>query len=85
MLPQRSVKGFGEADDSGTKVTPETPFVLGSSTKSVTALATMQLVGSSPEVSVNSSKRQFAHRFMRTTSSSTRSPERCSLSSSMFK
>ena len=40
------LKGFGEADDSGRKVTPETPFLLGSSTKSITALATMQLVES---------------------------------------
>src|SRR3712207_1146046 len=38
------LKGFGEADGSGRKVTSETPFLLGSSTKSITALATMQLI-----------------------------------------
>ena len=36
--------GFGEADGSGTAVTPDTPFLLGSTTKSFTALAVMQLV-----------------------------------------
>jgi CubicO group peptidase (beta-lactamase class C family) len=38
------VRGFGEADGSGRKVTPSTPFVLGSSAKTITALAVMQLV-----------------------------------------
>jgi CubicO group peptidase (beta-lactamase class C family) len=38
------VKGFGEADGQGRAVTPETPFRIGSSTKSFTALAVMQLV-----------------------------------------
>lgn len=37
-------RGFGEADGSGTAVTPDTPFLLGSTTKSFTALAVMQLV-----------------------------------------
>lgn len=36
--------GFGEADQSGRAVTAQTPFVIGSMTKSFTALATMQLV-----------------------------------------
>jgi CubicO group peptidase (beta-lactamase class C family) len=38
------LKGFGEADSSGQKVTPQTPFVIGSTAKSFTALAIMQLV-----------------------------------------
>jgi CubicO group peptidase (beta-lactamase class C family) len=36
--------GFGVADPSGRPVTPETPFILGSVSKSFTALAVMQLV-----------------------------------------
>src|SRR3712207_2315412 len=38
------LKGFGQADSSGRAVSPQTPFVIGSTTKSFTALATMQLV-----------------------------------------
>jgi CubicO group peptidase (beta-lactamase class C family) len=38
------VRGFGRADDSGRDVTPKTPFVIGSLSKSFTALAIMQLV-----------------------------------------
>jgi CubicO group peptidase (beta-lactamase class C family) len=38
------LKGFGEADPSGRAVTPQTPFIIGSTTKSFTALAVMQLV-----------------------------------------
>jgi CubicO group peptidase (beta-lactamase class C family) len=37
------VQGFGQADRSGREVTPETPFLIGSVTKSFTALAIMQL------------------------------------------
>ena len=37
-------RGFGEADGSGTAVSPDTPFLLGSTSKSFTALAVMQLV-----------------------------------------
>jgi len=37
-------RGFGSADGSGRPVTLDTPFVLGSVTKSFTALAAMQLV-----------------------------------------
>ena len=37
-------RGFGVADGSGRKVTPETPFYLGSTTKSFTALAILDLV-----------------------------------------
>lgn len=37
-------RGFGSAGASGRAVTVDTPFVLGSVTKSLTALATMQLV-----------------------------------------
>ena len=38
------LKGFGRADASGRSVTPQTPFLLGSVTKSMTALAVLQLV-----------------------------------------
>ncbi len=38
------LKGFGKANDSGGAVTPQTPFLLGSLSKSFTALAVMQLV-----------------------------------------
>jgi CubicO group peptidase (beta-lactamase class C family) len=38
------LKGFGIADPSGRAVTPQTPFIIGSTSKSFTALAVMQLV-----------------------------------------
>src|SRR5829696_9942045 len=38
------LRGFGKADESGRAVTPQTPFILGSVSKSFTALAIMQLV-----------------------------------------
>lgn len=38
------LKGYGKADDSGRLVTPQTPFIIGSVSKSFTALAIMQLV-----------------------------------------
>jgi len=38
------VRGFGKADPSGRAVSPQTPFIIGSLSKSVTALAIMQLV-----------------------------------------
>src|ERR1044072_3724047 len=38
------LKGYGEADPSGRPVTAQTPFLIGSITKSFTALAVMQLV-----------------------------------------
>ncbi len=38
------LRGFGEADQSGRAVTPHTPFILASVSKSFTALAIMQLV-----------------------------------------
>ena len=38
------LQGFGIADSSGRAVTPQTPFCIGSVTKSFTALAVMQLV-----------------------------------------
>jgi CubicO group peptidase (beta-lactamase class C family) len=38
------LRGFGRADPAGTVVTPQTPFILASASKSFTALAIMQLV-----------------------------------------
>jgi CubicO group peptidase (beta-lactamase class C family) len=38
------LKGLGIADPSGRRVTPQTPFIIGSTSKSFTALAIMQLV-----------------------------------------
>jgi CubicO group peptidase (beta-lactamase class C family) len=38
------LRGFGYADPSGRPVTPQTPFLLASTTKSFTAMAVMQLV-----------------------------------------
>ena len=38
------LRGFGTADDNRTKVTPQTPFIIGSVSKSLTAVAVMQLV-----------------------------------------
>jgi CubicO group peptidase (beta-lactamase class C family) len=38
------LRGFGTADASGRAVTPQTPFIIGSVSKSFTALAVMQLV-----------------------------------------
>jgi CubicO group peptidase (beta-lactamase class C family) len=38
------MRGFGNADEAGREVSPQTPFVIGSVAKSVTALAIMQLV-----------------------------------------
>src|SRR2546421_3059450 len=38
------VQGFGTADSTGRAVTPQTPFILASVSKSFTALAVMQLV-----------------------------------------
>ncbi len=38
------LKGFGRADIAGRPVTPQTPFLIGSVTKSMTSLAVLQLV-----------------------------------------
>ncbi len=38
------LSGFGKADPTGRPVTPQTPFIIGSLSKSFTALAIMQLV-----------------------------------------
>ncbi len=40
------LRGFGSADGAGRPVTPRTPFLIGSNSKSLTALAVMQLVES---------------------------------------
>jgi len=39
-----ALRGYGRADPSGRPVTPQTPFIIGSNAKTVTALAVMQLV-----------------------------------------
>jgi CubicO group peptidase (beta-lactamase class C family) len=39
-----SLKGYGQADPSGRAVMPQTPFIIGSISKTFTALALMQLV-----------------------------------------
>ena len=38
------LKGYGQADSSGEPVTTETPFIIGSNSKSFTAIAVLQLV-----------------------------------------
>ncbi|HET9981921.1 MAG TPA: serine hydrolase domain-containing protein, partial [Ktedonobacterales bacterium] len=38
------LKGYGRADSSDRQVTPQTPFIIGSISKTFTALALMQLV-----------------------------------------
>ncbi|WP_139992465.1 serine hydrolase domain-containing protein [Paenibacillus paridis] len=38
------IKGYGTADSKNTAITPQTPFILGSTSKSFTAMAVMQLV-----------------------------------------
>lgn len=38
------MRGYGQADPDGRAVTPQTPFMIGSTGKSITALAIMQLV-----------------------------------------
>jgi CubicO group peptidase (beta-lactamase class C family) len=38
------LRGFGRANDEGMPVAPQTPFMIGSATKSITALAVMQQV-----------------------------------------
>jgi CubicO group peptidase (beta-lactamase class C family) len=38
------LQGFGSADPAGRRITPQTPFIIGSNSKSFTALAIMQLV-----------------------------------------
>jgi CubicO group peptidase (beta-lactamase class C family) len=38
------LRGYGVADPAGRPVTPQTPFIIGSLTKSFTALAIMQMV-----------------------------------------
>ena len=40
------LKGYGQVDPSGRPVTPQTPFIIGSISKTFTALAVMQLVAS---------------------------------------
>src|SRR5438067_13471479 len=40
------LRGFGPADDGGRPITPQTPFLIGSNSKSFTALGVMQLVES---------------------------------------
>jgi CubicO group peptidase (beta-lactamase class C family) len=52
------VAGFGVADPMGRPVTPETPFILGSVSKSFTALAVMQLVEKG-QINLDAKVRQY--------------------------
>ncbi|OMF29777.1 hypothetical protein BK133_17410 [Paenibacillus sp. FSL H8-0548] len=40
------IKGYGTADSKNSQITPQTPFIIGSMSKSFTAMAVMQLVDS---------------------------------------
>jgi CubicO group peptidase (beta-lactamase class C family) len=55
-------RGFGEADGSGRAVTPRTPFLLGSTTKTFTSLAVMQLAEAG-EVDLDSPVRRYVPEF----------------------
>ncbi len=52
------LQGFGEADGAGRDVTPQTPFIIGSLSKSFTALAIMQLVEAG-QVDLDAPVRQY--------------------------
>ena len=52
------VEGFGVADPTGRPVTAETPFILGSVSKSFTALAVMQLVENG-QINLDAEVRQY--------------------------
>ncbi len=52
------LRGFGEAGPGGRAVTPQTPFILASASKSITALAIMQLVESG-KVDLNAPVRRY--------------------------
>lgn len=51
-------RGFGRADQTGREVTPETPFGIGSTSKSFTALSIMQLVEAG-EVDLDAQVRRY--------------------------
>lgn len=52
------LRGFGKAADTGYQITPQTPFLIGSNSKSFTALAVMQLVESG-KLNLDSSVREY--------------------------
>jgi CubicO group peptidase (beta-lactamase class C family) len=56
------LKGYGRADSSGRPVTPQTPFLIGSITKSFTALAVMQLVEAG-KVELDAPVQRYLHWF----------------------
>ncbi len=56
------VRGFGEADGSGRKVNANTPFVIGSSGKTITALSVMQLVDAG-KVELDAPVRRYVPQF----------------------
>ena len=58
-------KGYGVADPSGRSVTSQTPFVLGSVSKSITALAIMKLV-EAKEISLDDPVQKFLPSFRST-------------------
>lgn len=56
------LKAFGESDDNGDQLTPRTPFLIGSNSKSFTALAVMQLVESG-KINLDSPVQQYLQWF----------------------
>lgn len=56
------LKSFGAADNAGHQITPQSPFLIGSNSKSVTALAVMQLVEAG-KINLDASVEQYLRWF----------------------